>query len=184
MAGVGYRAREPGLVHRLDTQTSGLLLCARTKTAVSTLRDALSQSAVQKLYLALCEDRGLPDRGSIERPLGHDQRRPERVEVLDALPAGRYARPARTGFRVLRRERGLLLVELEAPRAMRHQIRAHLASVGHAILGDVIYGSGLHPALGGRHALHASYIAWAGDGTLPSCAVRCELPDELERLLG
>jgi 23S rRNA pseudouridine1911/1915/1917 synthase len=183
MAGVGYRPREPGLLHRLDTQTSGLLLCARSPSAFTTLKDALRSGALHKRYLALCEDRGLADSGAIERPIGPDPRRPERVLVHDARPSEGYARGALTRFRVLARQAGLLLLELTAPHAVRHQIRAHLASAGHPILGDVIYGSGKHPALGDRHALHASYIAWAGDGTLPSFELDSELPAELGRLL-
>ena len=183
MAGIGYRPREPGLVHRLDTQTSGLLLCARSGGAFTALKDALSSGALHKRYLALSEDRGLPAQGVIERPIGPDPRRPERVLVYDTVPSERYARAALTRFHVLERRGGLLLLELEAPHAVRHQIRAHLCSVGHPILGDVVYGSGKHPALAERHALHASYIAWAGDGTLPSFEVRSELPEELLRLL-
>jgi 23S rRNA pseudouridine1911/1915/1917 synthase len=183
MAAVGYRPREPGLVHRLDTQTSGLLLAARSAAAFTALKAALASGALHKRYLALCQDHGLSAQGSIERPIGPDPRRPERVLVHDVLPSDGYARSALTHFRVLERRGGLLLLELEAAHAVRHQIRAHLASAGHPILGDVIYGSGHYPGLGERHALHASYIAWAGDGTLPSFEVRSELPRELARLL-
>jgi 23S rRNA pseudouridine1911/1915/1917 synthase len=184
MAGVGHRAREPGLVHRLDTQTSGLLVAARSADVFAALKAALSRAELGKRYLAICEDRGLPPSGSIELPLGPDPRRPERVLVISEPAAAGYVRPALTRFRILERRSGLLLIELEAPQAMRHQIRAHLAHAGHPILGDVIYGAGLHPALGERHALHASYIAWAGDGTLESFEVRSELPRELAGLLG
>ena len=183
MAGVGYRPREPGLVHRLDTQTSGLLLCARSPSAFAALKAALSAGALHKRYLALCQDRDLPAQGAIDRPIGPDQQHPERVRVYEQLPRERYARPALTRYRIVERRRGLLLLELEAPHAVRHQIRAHLAYVGHPILGDVVYGSGQHPELGSRHALHASYIAWAGEGTLPSFEVRSELPRELAGLL-
>ncbi len=184
MASVGYRPREPGLIHRLDTQTSGLLVAARSHEAFAALSAALGAGLVQKTYLAVCEDQGLADSGTIERPLGPDPRRPERVLVFESMPQDRYARRASTRYRVLERRSGLLLVELEAPHAMRHQIRAHLAALGHPILGDVVYGRGALPELGARHALHASYVAWAGDGTLPSFAVRSNLPLELARLLG
>ena len=75
------------------------------------------------------------------------------------------------------------LVELKVGSAFRHQIRAHLASIGHPIVGDHVYGGESAPELGDRHALHASHIAWAGDATLEGFTVLEPLPGELARLL-
>lgn len=183
MAGVGYRAREPGLVHRLDTQTSGLLVAARTSAVFELLRAALTRGRLEKRYLAVVSDGGLSGEGVVDAPLAIDPRTPERVLLAEDSGKDSYQRPATTRYRVIERARGRLLLELEAPQAMRHQIRAHLASLGHPIVGDRVYGGDLAPELGARHALHASYVACAGEGTLPSFAVRSDLPAELRALL-
>jgi 23S rRNA pseudouridine1911/1915/1917 synthase len=192
MAGVGYRPREPGLVHRLDTQTSGLLVAARSSVQFKLLRDALTGGRLEKRYFAIVSDHGLPEEGVIDHALALDPRAPERVLLAEHASEDAYRRPATTRYRVLERARGRLLLEVDAPQAMRHQIRAHLASVEHPIVGDHVYGGEAAPELGARHALHASYVACKGEraarsskeeGTLPSFAVRAELPAELRALL-
>jgi 23S rRNA pseudouridine1911/1915/1917 synthase len=95
----------------------------------------------------------------------------------------RGARRAVTRYRVLKRSDRYALVEVSAPRAFRHQVRAHLASIGHAIAGDTTYGALQAPELGARHALHASYIAWPGDKTLAGFAVEDPLPEEMRGLI-
>jgi 23S rRNA pseudouridine1911/1915/1917 synthase len=75
------------------------------------------------------------------------------------------------------------LVEARAPKAMRHQIRAHFAAIGHPLAGDALYGGPAVPGLS-RHALHAHYIAWPGDGAVPAFTVRSPLPAELAALVG
>jgi 23S rRNA pseudouridine1911/1915/1917 synthase len=183
MAGVGYRAREPGLIHRLDTQTSGLLVAARSDASFKLLRDALTSGRLEKRYLALVTDRGLSDQGVIDAALANDPRTPERVVLAESAGSDAYRRPATTRYRVLERARGRLLLEVEAPQAMRHQIRAHLASVGHPIVGDSVYRGDPAAELRTRHALHASYVACKGEGALPSFAVSSDLPPELRALL-
>lgn len=183
MAGVGHRPREPGLVHRLDTQTSGLVLAARSQAAFDVLWSALRAGEIEKRYLAIVEAAGMPDAGEIDRPLTFDERDPTRVRVIEDEDESRYVKAAHSAFRVLERRGRWALVELEVSRAFRHQIRAHLAAIGHPIAGDRIYGGPAVEALGERHALHASYMAWAGDGTLPGFATDDPLPDELRALL-
>jgi 23S rRNA pseudouridine1911/1915/1917 synthase len=184
MANVGVRAREPGLLHRLDTQTSGLLVAVRSVAVFTKLERALSSGSLEKRYLAIVRDQGLPENGAITSPIGPDPDRPERVLVFSDEPPDGYAHEAVSRYRIAERHGDLLLVELSVAHAVRHQIRAHLASLGHPILGDVVYGTGTHPALGERHALHASYIAWAGDRTLRGFVARSALPDELRALFG
>ncbi|HEY3495353.1 MAG TPA: RluA family pseudouridine synthase [Polyangiaceae bacterium] len=183
MAELGHRAREPGLVHRLDTETSGLLVAARSEAAFAILRGALTSGKLVKRYLAITSARSLPEQGVIERALSPDTERRGRVLAREGGGQG-YARPAVTRYRVIRRTPRHALVELEAGRAFRHQIRAHLASVGAPLVGDTLYGGEPWPSGSARHALHASHIAWAGDATLPSFLVTAELPDDLLELLG
>ncbi len=157
MAGVGYGPREPGLVHRLDTFTSGLVLAARNASTFDALRRALSNGQLVKRYLAIAPNAALPDSGVIETRLGpHPNNRRKVMVMADDASGGRHSR---TEYCVLERRPPLCLVELTAGAAYRHQIRAHLASEGSPILGDQLYGAEACPELGHlRHALHASQI--------------------------
>jgi 23S rRNA pseudouridine1911/1915/1917 synthase len=183
MATLGRQPREPGLVHRLDTQTSGLVVAARTADAFERLSDALERGRLEKRYLAIVGNVELPVTGAVDTPLAPDPRRKGRVvAVADCTPG--YARTSLTRFRVLERRSLLALVELTMSKGFRHQIRAHLASVGAPLVGDALYGGPAWPEHPGRHALHASYVAWAGDGTLTDFAVEAEMPDDMRELFG
>ena len=183
LAAVGHRLREPGLVHRLDTETSGLLVVARSQAAFGTLTRALRAGRLSKKYLAVTGTVEIPATGVVDAPLGPDPARHGRVRVVPADERA-YAKAATTRYRVVERTQRFLLVELDAARAFRHQIRAHLASLGAPLVGDALYGGPEWPGAGARHALHASYVAWAGDRTVPSFAVNAGLPDDMRRLLG
>jgi 23S rRNA pseudouridine1911/1915/1917 synthase len=180
-AGVGHRAREPGLIHRLDTDTSGLLVAARTARAFAALSQALARGELDKRYLAVVERLDLPDEGSVDLQLSPDPRKKGRVRVAHAEQG--YAHAATTRYRVLSRGESASLLEVIATPAFRHQVRAHLAAIGAPLIGDELYGGAAWPGAKPRHALHASYVAWAGDGTLPSFEVEATLPDELRALL-
>jgi 23S rRNA pseudouridine1911/1915/1917 synthase len=183
MQGIGHRPREPGILHRLDTQTSGLLVAARTSSAFTHLQAALDGGKLQKRYLAIISGT-LDDSGVIDAPLAPDPKHRERVRVLGVMDDADYFRDALTHYRVLERIGQWTLLELDVSKAFRHQIRAHLASIGAAIVGDKVYGGILDTALGERHALHASYVAWAGDGTVAGFAVEEPLPKDMAELLG
>jgi 23S rRNA pseudouridine1911/1915/1917 synthase len=177
MRGIGHRAREPGLLHRLDTQTSGLVLAARTAEAFVALSQALEAERLEKRYLAIVEDRSLPDRGKIELALSVEPRGSGRVVALEEPREG--ARLRRSVFQTLERRGGLALVQVSVERAFRHQVRVHLAHSGWPIAGDRMYGGRMAPALGERHALHACYVAWAGDARVAAFTVESVLPEDL-----
>jgi 23S rRNA pseudouridine1911/1915/1917 synthase len=183
MADVGYSAREPGLVHRLDTGTSGLLVAARTQAAFVLLRDGLKRGALEKHYLAIVQARPLPKRGTLASWLATDSRNRQRVVVAHTPDGLRGAQHRATHWQVLGSSGAWQLLRLRAKSAYRHQIRAHLAAMGIPIAGDVLYGGHVDPRLGHRHALHASYIAWAGEGTVGAFAVHAGLPRDMLRLL-
>jgi 23S rRNA pseudouridine1911/1915/1917 synthase len=178
MLSVGYRAREPGLLHRLDTPTSGLVIAARCAPVFAALREALSRERLHKRYLAIVEDKDVPDAGVIERPLLPDPGS-GRVRVAELGEAD--ARPRVTRFRTLERRGPWALLEVTAPRAYRHQVRVHLASEGWPIAGDRDYGGS--GALVGRHALHASHVSWAGDEHVAAFSADSPLPVELRAFL-
>ena len=184
LAGVGYGPREPGLVHRLDGGTSGLVVVARSQPAFDVLRAALRDGRLVKKYLLVCTSEGLADEGTIAHPLANHPKDKRRVMAcIHPRDVMRYApREATTRFRVLRRGERLALVEASAPRALRHQIRVHFASIDHALIGDALYGSE-ESLPSGRHALHASYVSFDGDEPVPAFSVESALPEELGRLV-
>ncbi|HEY1098445.1 MAG TPA: RluA family pseudouridine synthase, partial [Myxococcota bacterium] len=144
--------REAGLVHRLDTGTSGCLAIARHREAWTTLRAAVSTA--KKTYLAIVS--GAPAAQVIDEPIGHDQsdRRKMRTNVDNG-------QPATTGVSVLARGRSASLLRLELSGGRRHQLRVHLASIGHPLLGDDLYAGGDGPFF-----LHAWQLGIAGRPTV------------------
>ncbi|HVR20808.1 MAG TPA: RluA family pseudouridine synthase [Polyangiaceae bacterium] len=182
-AEVGRKPREPGLLHRLDTQTSGLVVACRTQGALQRLRAALEAGELEKRYFAVTAASDLPDEGELDAALAPDPRRRGRVRAVDDEASG-YARSSLTRYRVLERKGALVLVELRMNRGFRHQVRAHLASIGAPLVGDALYGGRSWPEHPERHALHASYVAWAGDGTLEGFEVEADMPADMRELFG
>ena len=153
MSGVGYRLREPGILHRLDTDTSGLMIAARDEITFERLRDALRGGAIDKRYVALVDGR-LEGPTVIDLPIAPHPRDPRRVVTMDGV---RGARPARTEVIEAKPIGVYTKVEVRANHATRHQVRAHLAAIGHPLVGDSLYGGSSLPPLA-RHFLHASRI--------------------------
>jgi len=176
MASVGYSAREPGIVHRLDTNTSGLVLAARDAETFAALRAMLERGAIDKRYLALCA-------GQVQAPSvleGWISAQGKRV-TLRAEP---FANARRVTSEVLSAQMigRFSLCELRVHVARRHQIRAQLAAIGHAIAGDTAYGGVALPGLS-RHFLHASALRLAHPQGGAELDVRAELPAELRAAL-
>ena len=182
LAGIGPAAREGGLVHRLDADTSGLLLAARTEAAHAMLRAQFTARSVEKGYLALVAGE-LHAGGEIDVPLAHDPHDHRKVRAAsDAEWAETHgARPAVTRFTPAERRAGFTLVEVEIATGVLHQIRAHLAFIGHPLAGDVLYGGPAVAGLG-RHFLHAARLGFLHpDGSKPRFA--SPLPDDLASVL-
>jgi 23S rRNA pseudouridine1911/1915/1917 synthase len=185
LAGVGFSPREPGLCHRLDTGTSGLVLAARSEAAFETLTRALKEGRLDKRYLVICEARDLPESGTIDIPLApHPKDRRRVYACVHPRDVARLApRPAATVYQKLREHGPWALVEVRAPKAARHQIRAHFAALEHPLAGDALYGGPALPGVEGRHALHAHLIVWKGDAVVPAFTVDSPLPEDLARVL-
>jgi 23S rRNA pseudouridine1911/1915/1917 synthase len=153
MSGVGYRMREPGILHRLDTDTSGLMVAARDEISFEGLREALRGGRIDKRYIALVDGR-LSGPRTIDLPIAPHPRDPRRVVTIDGI---RGSRPAATEITRVEPFGVYTKVEARAPHATRHQVRAHLAAIGHPLVGDALYGGSALPGLA-RHFLHASRI--------------------------
>ena len=143
----GGEPGRPGIVHRLDRDTSGLMLVARTEAAHRLLSARIARREVERTYLALVEGRPRSRTGTIDAPLGRDYRAPERRAV-----GGRGARPARTHFAVVEALPGDSLLEVRLETGRTHQVRAHLAAIGHPVAGDPRYGHA------GRHGLARQFL--------------------------
>jgi 23S rRNA pseudouridine1911/1915/1917 synthase len=181
IAHVGYTPREPGLLHRLDTDTSGLLVVARTTEAFEQLKAGLKADRMHKSYQLVCAEAGLPDTGTIEFPIASHPKDQRRVYacIHPRDVARNSPRPARTAYEVQKRGPKWALVGVEVARALRHQIRVHFAAIEHPLAGDVLYGGEAIPL--GHHALHASRVRFE-DSAL-GFDVASPLPDGLASLV-
>jgi 23S rRNA pseudouridine1911/1915/1917 synthase len=169
----------PGIVHRLDRYTSGVLLVARHDQAHRRLAEQFASRRTEKTYLALVHGVVKPETGRIEKPITRDPVR--RIRMTARLERGRTAL---TEYRVLRRFRKFTLLEVGIHTGRTHQIRVHLASLGHPVAGDRLYGAPAEvedrPPLG-RFFLHARRIVFEQPSTGTPVAVESPLPTELER---
>jgi len=167
----------PGIVHRLDRFTSGVLLAAKTDAAHRDLAAQWASRAVEKIYIALVQGQIPHETGRIERPISRDPTR--RTRMTARRPQGRAAW---TAYRVLRRFDRFTLLEIRLGTGRTHQIRVHLSSVGHPVVGDTLYGAQSQPALG-RYFLHAQRIRFRSPATGEVVVVESPLPPDLESWL-
>ncbi len=173
-------AERPGIVHRLDRDTSGLIVVARNDAAQLSLQAQLKARRVRKTYLALVGGVVDAQLGRIEKPIGRDPRNRMRMAVTAE------GKPAVTGYRVRERFREWTMLDLDLVTGRTHQIRVHLASIGHPVAGDPIYANGTvrrGPDGLGRLFLHAWKLEFLSPGS--GRLVRCEapLPVALESVL-
>jgi 23S rRNA pseudouridine1911/1915/1917 synthase len=185
LSAIGKSRWEPGLVHRLDSDTSGLIVIAKTQTAFENLRLQFQRRQITKKYLALVGGK-TPAEGTIEESLMHDPRDSRKMHPVKALSrkSKHKAWRAVTHYRKLGEADNVSLLEIEMITGVTHQIRVHLASIGHAIIGDILYGAGSGEAFGLKHHfLHASRLAFSHPSDGRTLSFDGELPVELRMLL-
>jgi 23S rRNA pseudouridine1911/1915/1917 synthase len=172
----GGEEERPGIVHRLDRDTSGLLVVARSDEAHERLKRLVQRHGLERTYLALVRGRPRSRKGRIEAPIGRDRRDPTKQSLNSDSP-----REAVTHFALLEQlgQHALLRVDLETGRT--HQIRVHLAAIGLPVVGDPVYGVP-DPALG-RQFLHAARLAFDHPFTGERVEVESPLPAQLDRYL-
>lgn len=182
---VGSSRWESGLAHRLDVDTSGLILVAKTQAAFDRLRTQFHRREVSKTYWALVWG-DAPAEGTIDFPLAHDSRDRRRMRFIAHARKGKRERawPALTRFRRLGGAQSLSLLEIEMTTGVTHQIRVHLAALGHPIVGDTLYGSERQQTFGlQRHFLHAKSVAFRHPIEDRTIKLVAELPRELSEVL-
>ncbi|MFL5679609.1 MAG: RluA family pseudouridine synthase [Chloroflexota bacterium] len=172
--------QRPGIVHRLDRDTSGLLMVARNDAAQASLMGQLKARRIKKTYLALAAGNVGAAAGRIEAPIGRDPRHRTRMAVV---PDGRASV---TGYRVRERFNGWTLLELDLVTGRTHQIRVHLEAIGHPVAGDPVYGTGTSRR--GPDGLERLFLhAWRLELAAPSdghlIRATAPLPDDLEAVL-
>jgi 23S rRNA pseudouridine1911/1915/1917 synthase len=176
LSGAGGDER-PGLIHRLDKDTSGLLLVAKNDRAHRLLSSALAERKVVRRYAALCWGHIDADERVVDRPMARDPKDRQRMAVVES------GKPARTTFRRLARFDAGDLLRAHLHTGRTHQIRVHLSSIGHPVMGDDTYGGGGGRRLVGlpprRHFLHAAWLRFLHPRTGVLVDVRAPLPSDL-----
>ncbi len=169
--------REGGLAHRLDIDTSGVLLAARDRHSWEAVRGLFRDRAVDKRYWALVSG-PIGDVGTIDLPLRHKGE----TRVEPAVDGGEEGREALSEFHVLQRSGELALVEVRILTGVLHQVRAHLAAIGAPVVGDALYGGRTFPGLP-RFFLHARSLELVHPATAVPLQLQSPLPEELSRVL-
>jgi 23S rRNA pseudouridine1911/1915/1917 synthase len=177
LLGGGEDPERPGIVHRLDKGTSGLLVVARSDQAHAALQEAVREREVERIYLALAGGRLASRTGTIDAPIGRASRQRHRMAV-----SGAASRQARTHFEVLELLPRESYLEARLETGRTHQIRAHFAAIGHPLTGDATYGGKVRYGLE-RQFLHAHRLAFAHPETGKRLSFTSPLPADLAAAL-
>ncbi len=181
LAGVGGELR-PGIVHRLDKDTSGLLLVAKNDRTHRALQQQFKARTVHKVYVALLEGVLTPRQGTIDAPLGRDPRQRQRMAVL-LQPGSQHARPATTRYQVQTYFSAYTLVEAEPLTGRTHQIRVHFQYIGFPLVGDRVYGHRKQRLACPRQFLHAQRLGFQLPATGQFVEFFAPLPPDLQAVL-
>ena len=161
----------PGIVHRLDRYTSGVLLVARNDEVHRKLQEQFADRSIEKRYIALVHGQMDADSGLINKPIRRS------MIVRFKMQAGEEGRSALTEWRVRQRFQAFTLLDVRIGTGRTHQIRVHLASTRHPVAGDKVYGAPVHPS--GRFFLHAAQITFTNPTTAERQTIAAPMPPEL-----
>ena len=184
LSGIGGVAR-PGIVHRIDKDTSGLLVVAKTDVAHEALARQFAAHSIGRRYAAVVVGRPLPAAGRIEAAIGRSTRDRKKMDIV----ADGRGKRAVTHYQTLRPLEGAALVECRLETGRTHQVRVHMASIGHPLVGDPVYGrrGALKTRLAAlnfrRQALHARHLAFVHPRTRETLAFESPLPDDMTALI-
>ena len=174
LEGVGGELR-PGIVHRLDKDTSGLLVVAKNDLAHAGLSDQFKDRSVTKGYTALVHGHPRQPKAVVDAPIGRHTKHRKRMGVVDS------GRASRTAYSVTAQYAGFALLDVRPETGRTHQIRVHMASIGHPLAGDTVYGAA-HPRLE-RHFLHAGLLGFTHPATGERIELRSDLHADLREFL-
>ena len=184
LSGIGGVAR-PGIVHRIDKDTSGLLVVAKTDRAHDGLARQFADHSIERRYLAIVNGLPNPVNGTVDAALARSPQNRKKVAIVDADRGKR----AVTHYRLLKPLKDASLVECQLETGRTHQVRVHMASIGHALLGDPVYGRTktahrdiLKDLNFQRQALHAAVIGFVHPVDRNNCRFESKIPDDMQRL--
>ena len=175
LSGIGG-VKRPGIVHRLDKDTSGVLLIAKNDAAHLSLSAQLKERSMEKHYLAVAEGTVKGDSGYIDRPIARSPKDRKKMAIVEG------GRPAQTEWRLLEALRGASLLDVHILTGRTHQIRVHLQSIGHPVAGDPLYGL-KHGVTAPRLMLHACTLVFTHPRTGERMRFTAPLPDEYREAL-
>ena len=185
LSGIGGVMR-PGIVHRIDKDTSGLLVVAKCDEAHTALSEEMKHHGIEREYHALVSGGFRDDTGTVDYPIG---RNPKDRKKMAVVISGGAAREARTHYTVLERFGGVSYLSLKLETGRTHQIRVHMSYTGHSLLGDDVYGGGKttfeqkHKNLFSGQALHAKKLSLTHPRTKERMTFECPLPKEFSSAL-
>lgn len=187
LSGIGGVAR-PGIVHRIDKDTSGLLVVAKSDIAHEGLARQFADHSIHRRYLAVCAGQPTPTEGTIEGRIGRSDANRKKMAVLDAH--SKRGKHAVTHYKLLKRLNSSALVECRLETGRTHQVRVHFASIGHALLGDPLYGrtpANLRPIIKqlgfSRQALHAVSLGFEHPVSGKWLEFSSEIPADMQELI-
>jgi len=171
----GGSPERPGIVHRLDKDTSGLIVVAKSRKALEDLSNQFKSRLVHKVYLTLARGHVQPTAGLIDAPIGRDASHRKKMAIVSS------GRPAQTSYRVIRYLDGYSLLSIEPATGRTHQIRVHLAEIGYPVVGDATYGK--RSELVTRQFLHAYQLTLQLPATGEQITFTAPLPVDLKAAL-
>ena len=184
LSGIGGVAR-PGIVHRIDKDTSGLIVAAKHDRAHEGLAAQFAKHSIDRRYKAIVAGVPLRDAGSVDAPLARSPHDRKKMAIVNAA----HAKRAVTHWRVETKLREAALVECRLETGRTHQVRVHMASIGHPLLGDPVYGRGpgkhtklLKELEFARQALHAAYLGFIHPITSQPIALKSTIPQDMQKL--
>ncbi|MDD6310968.1 MAG: RluA family pseudouridine synthase [Firmicutes bacterium] len=168
----------PGIVHRIDKDTSGLLMVAKNDKAHNSLSQQLSEHSITRRYRAIVYSNFKEDEGTVDRPIGRDPKNRLRNAVIDI-----NSKPAVTHYKVLERFGNFTLIEARLETGRTHQIRVHMAYLRHPLLGDELYGPAKNKVGAKRQMLHAGILGFVHPSTGEYMEFTSPLPEDFEAIL-
>ena len=180
LPGIGGEIR-PGIVHRLDKDTSGLMLVAKNDKALRFLQKQFKERTIEKTYTALVEGDIQPPTAFIDAPIGRDPRQRKKMAVIRSQSF--TSRSAQTSYQLVTSYEAFSLIQCQPHTGRTHQIRVHLAFLGYPIVGDTVYGRRKQTLPLGRHFLHAAALSFLRPSDKQHLSFEAELPADLQAVL-